>query len=135
MQKEFSNGKLITKTDWKEIDNYIEKLEISIEEAISLREFDKFETDRKTEFEKEMKEIKKEKNKKNVITSEENKKDIFENVILIAFKNKEFKSKDLWKLVSDKFSNRQTPHLLKALEKDGLLELIPDTSPKTYKIK
>lgn len=135
MQKRFFNGQTITSNDWKAIDNYVKKLDISLKEAIDLRYFDKFETDRKTDFEKEQKELKKEKNKKNVITSKENLNFLYEKVIKIAFKDKVFKSKDLWLLVSDKFTNRQTPHALKALEKQGKIEYINNTSPKTYKLK
>ena len=134
MNQHFSNGKKITPADWKSIDNYVKKLEISLQEAIELREFDKFDTDKKTEFEKEQKGIKKEKNKKNVITSKENLKFIF-GIIQTAFKDKTFKSKDLHLLVADKFTNRQTPHALTKLHKEGYLELIEGTSPKTYKIK
>lgn len=134
MNQHFSNEKKITQADWKAIDNYIEKLDISLQEAIELREFDKFDTDQKTEFEKEQKDIKKEKNKKNTITSEENLKFILE-IIQTAFRDKTFKSKDLHLLVADKFTNRQTPHALTKLHKQGKLELIEGTSPKAYKIK
>lgn len=141
MIETFSNGEKITSQDWKLIENMVSKesLKLSLEEAISLREFDKFEADKEGEEEKQAKKEKvqanKDKKEQNTITSETNLKWIFEEVILIAFKGKEFKSKDLWKLVSDKFSNRQTPHALKKLEQLGKLELIEGTSPKAYKIK
>ena len=141
MIETFSNGEKITSQDWKLIENMVSKesLKLSLEEAISLREFDKFEADKEGEEEKQAKKEKvqanKDKKEQNTITSETNLKWIFEEVILIAFKGKEFKSKDLWKLVADKFSNRQTPHALKKLEQLGKLELIEETSPKAYKIK
>lgn len=141
MIETFSNGEKITSQDWKLIENMVSKesLKLSLEEAISLREFDKFEADKEGEEEKQAKKEKvqanKDKKEQNTITSETNLKWIYEEVILIAFKGKEFKSKDLWKLVSDKFSNRQTPHALKKLEQLGKLELIEGTSPKAYKIK
>ena len=141
MIETFSNGEKITSQDWKLIENMVSKesLKLSLEEAISLREFDKFEADKEGEEEKQAKKEKvqanKDKKEQNTITSETNLKWIFEEVILIAFKGKEFKSKDLWKLVADKFSNRQTPHALKKLEQLGKLELIEGTSPKAYKIK
>ena len=141
MIETFSNGEKITSQDWKLIENMVSKesLKLSLEEAISIREFDKFEADKEGEEEKQAKKEKvqanKDKKEQNTITSETNLKWIFEEVILIAFKGKEFKSKDLWKLVSDKFSNRQTPHALKKLEQLGKLELIEGTSPKAYKIK
>ena len=141
MIETFSNGEKITSQDWKLIENMVSKesLKLSLEEAISLREFDKFQADKEGEEEKQAKKEKvqanKDKKEQNTITSETNLKWIFEEVILIAFKGKEFKSKDLWKLVSDKFSNRQTPHALKKLEQLGKLELIEGTSPKAYKIK
>ncbi len=59
MQETFSNGEKITSHDWKLIDEMVEKLELNLAEAIELREFDKFESDKKTDFEKEQKEIKK----------------------------------------------------------------------------
>ena len=141
MIETFSNGEKITSKDWELIENMVSKesLKLSLEEAISLREFDKFQADKEGEEEKQAKKEKvqanKDKKEQNTITSETNLKWIYEEVILIAFKGKEFKSKDLWKLVSDKFSNRQTPHALKKLEKLGKLELIEGTSPKAYKIK
>ncbi len=141
MIETFSNGEKITSQDWKLIENMVSKesLKLSLEEAISLREFDKFLADKEGEEEKQAKKEKvqanKDKKEQNTITSETNLKWIYEEVILIAFKGKEFKSKDLWKLVSDKFSNRQTPHALKKLEQLGKLELIEGTSPKAYKIK
>lgn len=141
MIETFSNGERITSQDWKLIENMVSKesLKLSLEEAISLREFDKFEADKEGEEEKQAKKEKvqanKDKKEQNTITSETNLKWIYEEVILVAFKGKEFKSKDLWKLVSDKFSNRQTPHALKKLEQLGKLELIEGSSPKAYKIK
>ena len=139
MQTQFSNGEKITTNDWNLIDKLVDKLEISINEAIELRMFDKFDSEAQTDEEKKAKKAlvqkKKEQKADSVITSPKNLEWIFNDVILIAFEGKEFKSKDLWKLVSDKFSNRQTPHALKALEKLGKLELIEGTSPKAYKIK
>lgn len=133
MIKTFTNGANITKADWEAIDNYIEKLDISLQEAIELREFDKFETDKKTDFEKEQKEIQKTKNKKDTITSEENLALVFD-VIKVAFVDKPFKSKDLYLLVADKFTNRQTPHALKKLAEDGKIKYIEGTSPKQYSL-
>lgn len=141
MIETFSNGEKITSQDWKLIENMVSKesLKLSLEEAISLREFDKFEADKEGEEEKQAKKEKvqanKDKKEQSTITSETNLKWIFEEVILVAFKGKEFKSKDLWKLVADKFSNRQTPHALTKLHKEGYLDLIEGKSPKTYKIK
>ena len=134
MQKNFSNGEKITSHDWKLIDEMVEKLELSINEAIELREFDKFDSDRKTDFEKEQKEIKKEKNAKPKITNDEI-DDLFYNVVKIAFAEKEyFQNKDFWKLVSDKYSNRQTPSRLKKMKEKGYLEDLGG-SPKKYKVK
>ena len=141
MIETFSNGEKITKHDWELIENMVSKesLKLSLAQAIELREFDKFDAERETSEEKEEKKAKvhakKDKKEQSTITSESNLKWIYENVILVAFKDKEFKSKDLWKLVSDKFSNRQTPHALTKLHKEGYLELIEGKSPKTYKIK
>lgn len=132
MQKTFKNGEKITNHDWKLIDEMVEKLELSITEAIELREFDKFESDKKTDFEKEQKEIKKVKNAKPKITGDEI-QDLFENVIKLAFKDKEFKNKDFHLLVADKYSNRQTPSRLKKLVEQGLL-IDLGGSPKSYKI-
>lgn len=134
MQKTFSNGENITTKDWKLIDEMVEKLELSINEAIELREFDKFDSDKQTSFEKEQKEIKKEKNAKPKITGDEI-DDLFFNVVKIAFKDKEFfQNKDFWKLVSDKYSNRQTPSRLKKMKEKGYLEDLGG-SPKKYKVK
>ena len=141
MVETFSNGEKITKHDWELIENMVSKesLKLSLAEAIELREFDKFDAEKETSEEKEEKkakvQAKKDKKEQSTITSESNLKWIYEDIILIAFKDKEFKSKDLWKLVSDKFSNRQTPHALTKLHKEGYLELIEGKSPKTYKIK
>lgn len=141
MIETFSNGEKITKHDWELIENMVSKesLKLSLAEAIELREFDKFDAERETSEEKAEKKAKvqanKDKKEQSTITSESNLKWIYEDVILVAFKGKEFKSKDLWKLVSDKFSNRQTPHALTKLHKEGYLELIEGKSPKTYKIK
>ena len=140
MIETFSNGEKITNHDWELIENMVSKesLKLSLVEAIELREFDKFEADKESSEEKEEKkakvQAKKDKKEQSTITSESNLKWIFEEVILVAFKGKEFKSKDLWKLVSDKFSNRQTPHALKKLASEGKLEDLGG-SPKTYKIK
>lgn len=141
MIERFSNGEKITNHDWELIENMVakESLQLSLAEAIELREFDKFHADKETAEEKEekkaIKKAKKEKKEQNTITSESNLKWIYEEIILVAFKDKEFKSKDLWKLVSDKFTNRQTPHALTKLHKEGYLELIEGKSPKTYRIK
>lgn len=138
MIETFSNGAKITDHDWKLIDEMVQKLELNLIEAIELREFDKFDAEKETSDEKEEKKAKvkakKDKKEQSTITSESNLKWIYEDVILVAFKDKEFKSKDLWKLVSDKFSNRQTPHALKKLASEGKLEDLGG-SPKTYKIK
>lgn len=134
MQKNFSNGEKITSHDWKLIDEMVEKLELSINEAIELREFDKFDSDKKTDFEKEQKEIRKEKNAKPKITNDEI-DDLFFNVVKIAFSESEFfQNKDFWKLVSDKYSNRQTPSRLKKMKEKGYLEDLGG-SPKKYKVK
>lgn len=139
MQTHFSNGEKITTNDWKLIDKMVDRLEISLDESIELRMFDKFDCESQTQEEKEQKKAliqeKKDLKADSVITSPKNLEWIFNDVILIAFEGKEFKSKDLWKLVSDKFSNRQTPHALTKLHKEGKLELIEGTSPKAYKIK
>ena len=87
MQETFSNGEKITSHDWKLIDEMVEKLELNLAEAIELREFDKFESDKKTDFEKEQKEIKKAKNAKAKITDDEI-DDLFNNVVKIAFGGK-----------------------------------------------
>lgn len=140
MIETFSNGEKITNKDWELIENMVSKesLGLSLAEAIELREFDKFLADKETAEEKEekkaMKKAKKEKKEQATITSESNLKWIYEEIILIAFKDKEFKSKDLWKLVSDKFTNRQTPHALKKLAAQGKLEDLGG-SPKIYRIK
>lgn len=133
MTENFKNGEKITVHDWKLIDDMVEKLELTLEEAIDLREFDKFDSDKKTDFEKEQKEIKKAKNAKPKITGDEI-QDLFENVIKIAFKDKEFKNKDFHLLVADKYSNRQTPSRLKKMVENGWLEDLGG-SPKTYKVK
>ena len=54
MIETFSNGEKITSQDWKLIENMVSKesLKLSLEEAISLREFDKFEADKEGEEEK-----------------------------------------------------------------------------------
>ena len=140
MIETFSNGEKITDKDWELIENMVSKesLQLSLAEAIELREFDKFHADKETAKEKEekkaIKKAKKEKKEQNTITSESNLKWIYEEIILVAFKDKEFKSKDLWKLVSDKFTNRQTPHALKKLAIQGKLEDLGG-SPKIYRIK
>lgn len=140
MIETFSNGEKITNKDWELIENMVSKesLGLSLAEAIELREFDKFYADKETMEEKEekkaIKKAKKEKKEQSTITSESNLKWIYEEIILIAFKDKEFKSKDLWKLVSDKFTNRQTPHALKKLAAQGKLEDLGG-SPKIYRIK
>ena len=139
MIETFSNGEKITNHDWELIENMVakESLQLSLAEAIELREFDKFHAEKETTEEKEekkaIKKAKKEKKEQNTITSESNLKWIYEEIILVAFKDKEFKSKDLWKLVSDKFTNRQTPHALKKLATQGKLEDLHDT-PKKYRI-
>ncbi len=133
MTENFKNGEKITVHDWKLIDDMVEKLELTLEEAIDLREFDKFDSDKKTDFEKEQKEIKKAKNAKPKITGDEI-QDLFENVIKLAFKDKEFKNKDFHLLVADKYSNRQTPSRLKKLVEQGLL-IDLGGSPKSYKVK
>lgn len=140
MIERFSNGEKITNHDWELIENMVakESLQLSLAEAIELREFDKFHADKETAEEKEekkaIKKAKKEKKEQSTITSEGNLKWIYEEIILVAFKDKEFKSKDLWKLVSDKFTNRQTPHALKKLASQGKLEDLGG-SPKKYRIK
>lgn len=138
MIERFSNGEKITNHDWELIENMVARLQLSLAEAIELREFDKFHADKKTIEEKEEKKAKvqanKDKKEQSTITSETNLKWIYEEIILVAFKDKEFKSKDLWKLVSDKFTNRQTPHALKKLASQGKLEDLGG-SPKKYRIK
>ena len=52
----------------------------------------------------------------------------------VVYGKYKFRSKDLWKLVSDKFTNRQTPHALKKLANQGKLEDLGG-SPKKYRIK
>lgn len=134
MKKTFSNGQPITNTDYQEIDKMVDKLELSIDEAIELREFDKFESEEKTTFEKEQKELKKSKNIKVKITADEI-DDLFQNVVKPAFSEKEFfQNKDFWRLVADKYSNRQTPSRLKKMEEKGYLENLGGT-PKKYKVK
>ena len=140
MIETFSNGEKITNHDWELIENMVakESLQLSLAEAIELREFEKFHADKETVEEKEekkaIKKAKKEKKEQGTITSESNLKWIYEEIILVAFKDKEFKSKDLWKLVSDKFTNRQTPHALRKLAQQGKLEDLGG-SPKKYRIK
>lgn len=131
MKTHFNNGKRILAKDWKEIDKMVEKLGLSIDEAINLREFDKEEADKADQFEIEQKEAKK-KPKAKGITDEEI-KELFENVVSIAFKDKQFQNKDFHKLVADKYSNRQTPSRLKKMKEFGLLEDLGGT-PKTYQI-
>lgn len=134
MQAEFSNGEKITVQDWKQIDKMVEKLGISLAESIKLREFDKFESDKKTEFEKEQKEIKKAKNAKTKITDDEI-DDLFNNVVKLAFSNREyFQNKDFHLLVADKYTNRQTPSRLKKMKEKGYLEDLGG-SPKKYKVR
>lgn len=127
MEKFFKNGEKITATDWKEIDKMVEKLELSISEAIELRAFDKFESNKKTEEEK-----KKPKTQKKKI-SEEEVKELF-NLIKIKFKDEPFQNKNFHLIVADKYSNRQTPSRLKKLVNLGLLEDLGGT-PKKYKVK
>lgn len=86
MEKYFANGEKITATDWEEIDKMVEKLELSIAEAIELRAFDKFDSNKKTEEEK-----KKPKTQKKKITDEEV-KELF-NLIKIKFKDEPFQNK------------------------------------------
>lgn len=139
MIETFSNGEKITSHDWELIENIVSKesLQLSLAEAIELREFDKFHADKETAEEKEEKKArvkaKKDKKEQSTITSESNLKWIYEEVILVAFKDKEFKSKDLWRFVSDKFTNRQTPHALRKLASQGKLEDLGG-SPKKYRI-
>lgn len=134
MQETFSNGEKITSHDWKLIDEMVEKLELNLAEAIELREFDKFESDKKTDFEKEQKEIKKAKNAKAKITDDEI-DDLFNNVVKIAFGGKEyFQNKDFHLLVADKYTNRQTPSRLKKMKEKGYLEDLGG-SPKKYKVR
>lgn len=127
MEKYFANGEKITTTDWKAIDKMVEKLELSIAEAIELRAFDKFDSNKKT---KEEKKPKKEPKKK--ITDEEV-KELF-NLIKIKFKDEPFQNKNFHLLVADKYSNRQTPSRLKKMVELGLLEDLGGT-PKKYKVK
>lgn len=134
MIEHFSNGEKITNADWKFIDKVMEKesLDLSLNEAIEMRFFDKFGADEQTDFEKEQKAIKKEKNAKVKITTDEI-DDLFFNVVAIAFKEKDFKNKDFHLLVSDKYSNRQTPSRLKKMVEKGYLKDLGG-SPKTYQV-
>lgn len=128
MEKYFANGEKITATDWKEIDKMVEKLELSIAEAIELRAFDKFDSNKKTEEEK-----KKPKTPPKKKISEEEVQELF-NLIKIKFKDEPFQNKNFHLLVADKYSNRQTPSRLKKLVNLGLLEDLGGT-PKKYKVK
>lgn len=132
MIEKFSNGEKITSQDWKKIDFLVEKLEISLHEAIELREFDKYESNKQDDHEKAQKLDKAQKPKKGITQDEII--DLFQNVISIAFKEKEFNNKDFHKLVADKLSNRQTPSRLKKMVENGLL-IDLGGSPKKYKIK
>ena len=55
MIERFSNGEKITNHDWELIENMVakESLQLSLAEAIELREFDKFHADKETAEEKE----------------------------------------------------------------------------------
>lgn len=130
----FKNGEKITQKDWVLIDKFVEKNELSLEEAIDLREFDKFDAEKLDDFEKEKKQEKKEKDKTKKGITEQEVIDLFNNVIKIAFKDKTFQNKDFHKLVSDIYTNRQTPSRLKKLKELGYLEDLGG-SPKQYKIK
>lgn len=134
VQTNFKNGEKITRQDWVKIDFLMEKLDkLTLSEAIELREFDKFDAERATDFEKEQKEIKKVKNAKVVITGDEI-DELFETVVKIAFSEKEFfQNKDFHILVADKYSNRQTPSRLKKMREKGYLEDLGG-SPKKYKV-
>lgn len=127
----FPNGEKITNKDWKIIDELVEKLELTLDEAIQTRAFDKFESDKQTDKEKEIKE----KNKKvqpKKITNEEI-DDLFQ-IVKENLEGKEFKNKDFHLLVHDKYTNRQTPSRLKKMVERGYLEDLGGT-PKSYKIK
>jgi len=128
MQKTFSNGENITMKDWKEIDNMIEKLDLSILEAIQLREFDKFNAAKKDEFELKPKVVKTKKG----ITDDEI-EELF-NLIKLKFKDESFKNKEFHLMVADKYTNRQTPSRLKRMVEKGWLEDLGGT-PKKYKVK
>lgn len=128
MQKTFSNGEKITKADWKEIDEMVEKLELSILEAIQLREFDKFNAAKKDEFE-----LNKPKAKPKKGITESELEELF-NLIKLKFKDESFKNKEFHLMVADKYTNRQTPSRLKRMvEKDWLEDL--GGTPKKYKVK
>ena len=94
MIERFSNGEKITNHDWELIENMVSKesLQLSLAEAIELREFDKFYADKETTEEKEekkaIKKAKKDKKEQSTITSESNLKWIYEEIILVAFKDK-----------------------------------------------
>lgn len=127
----FPNGEKITNKDWKIIDELVEKLELTLDEAIQTRAFDKFESDKQTNEEKEIKEKNKKPQAKKITDEEIN--NLFQ-VVRENLEGKEFKNKDFHMLVHDKYTNRQTPSRLKKMVENGYLEDLGGT-PKSYKIK
>lgn len=118
--------------DLKEIDYLVEKLEISIVEAMELIEFDTKEIDGIMKEENKERQANKEKPKPKGI--QENELDYIMNIIKEKFNGIEFTNKNLYTYTADKFSIRQTPSRLKKLVESGKLENLGGT-PSKYKIK
>jgi len=116
----------------KEIDYLVEKLEISIVEAMELIEFDTKEIDGIMKEENKERQANKEKPKPKGI--QENELDYIMNIIVEKFSGMEFTNKNLYTYTADKFSIRQTPSRLKKLVESGKLENLGGV-PSKYKIK